>query len=161
MRHDLRTLDLRDPAECEMMTKMRHILKTILVSGLVFPTASNGAVWDDYPTLICRGEKAVSCSIVDADCFRRETTAVWKIDFQKSTVTYLGGKFSEKILTKHVSMFGAKQLGQRIFLDSGRILSFHKGRDDAATGYMIPATLVGDELIDAVEASTFQCSPNF
>jgi hypothetical protein len=143
-----------------MVTKMGHILKTILVSGLVFPTAANGAVWDDCPTLICRGEKAVSCSIVEANCFRRETTAVWKIDFKKSTVTYLGGKFSERILTKHVSMFGAKQLGQRIFLDSGRVLSFHKESTDPAMG-QIPATLVGDELTDSVEASTFQCSPNF
>jgi hypothetical protein len=148
---------------CEKGWRVRtsfRSFRVVLVTGLAIALPANAAVWDDYPTLICRGDKAVSCSLTEANCFPRETTAVWKIDFRKSTVAYLGGKLSEAILAKHVTMFGAKQLGQRIFLDSGRVLSFHKGRDDAATGYMISATLVGDELIDGVEASTFQCSPN-
>src|SRR5689334_10398111 len=134
--------------------------KVLFASLFVTGQPASAAVWDNYTYLICRSHRAVICSVADVTCSRRETNGVWRVDFSQNRVTYLGGQFTEAILTKHVTTFRGQALSESIFLDSGRVMRFHQVREDPAIGLLISATLTGPELADGVEASTWECSPN-
>jgi hypothetical protein len=133
---------------------------TLFLSLLLVAQSASAAVWDRHAFLICRSRQAVVCSVSNAACSRRDTSAVWRVDFGQNRVTYLGGRFTETILAKHVTTFQGQALSESIFLDSGRVMRFHEPREDPAIGLLIPATLTGPELADGVEASTWECSPN-
>lgn len=143
---------------CRGASRTLAVMLSVMVA--ISSTTATAAIWDDHSLLICRGQKAVSCSISRADCLKRETEAVWRIDFRENRVTYLGGKLREDVLAKHVTTFQGRPLSESIFLSSGRVMRFHEIRNDPALGLMINATFTGPELTDAVEASTFQCSPD-
>lgn len=139
------------------MTGSRIVRGVVFLMG-VSCTPAFSAVWDEFPVLVCRGVRAMDCSITDQTCRNRETTAVWRVDFRTNRVTYFGGEFSEVILLKNIERYRGRALSENIFLDSGRTMRFEAPTRDDRTGPRVRAVLAGSALGN-VNVTEFECAP--
>lgn len=134
-------------------------LLAILVATL--PATANAAIWDDHQALICRGDRAATCDVEAATCDKRDSSAVWKVNFNTKSVTYLGGQYREAIVARNSYVLDGSPIDDTIMLASNRILKFFKPKSNAFTGIEIKAVLVGSSLSESLDGMTFTCGPDF
>ena len=111
---------------------MRSFLIFILLFfGFANPSfagfTNNKPIWEQINKLICRGEYSFEC--VNGSCKKRESTAIWEINFLKNRVEYLTLEHTEEIRGKYFKDFDLENdigLGSTnvIFLD-GRVMDFN------------------------------------
>ena len=69
-----------------MLKFLTAIAATVAVSGSTY-----SPVWSEYDTLICIGDKMLSCSGSASSCKEAKSLIEWQIEFDKMRLVYLKG----------------------------------------------------------------------
>lgn len=122
----------------------KMIAKGGVLLGLALSLAATEAaaiapVWERFPHLVCRTEAQVSC--FEETCSTSPLTGLWDLNFRTSTLTYLSGSGTEKMVGLNQNTAGETASIDTVLLSSSRMLTF-VNMDGVAANEM-KATLVG------------------
>ncbi|WP_421934467.1 hypothetical protein [Phenylobacterium sp.] len=82
------------------------------------PALAQGAVWLRHKQVLCIGEFYRECDADGSKCVGSKSKAVWKIDFPRKLVTYVGSDYTEDIVAFIDD-------DEAMLLSTGRLLRFH------------------------------------